>query len=255
MNVEQLFTNNNTLLFQQKIDGCLLEVKETEHYRWFEYNGHSIQSLMSKVNPKQVIMPVSQSLLLFLLLDNQHKKILNLGLGGASLERALVSIPNLHITAIEASQSIIDMAKHYFYLPDKVDVICQRAEQFVESIKAKYDVVLCDLFIGEKSPDFLFTEYFYKQLCGITTEKAVLSLNIKAQNNQQLLKMLLIIKKHFINIAIIEFDNYSNIVILCSHEVIPKQSVLQQRLANFTQIELSGLEKTIDKMTYIPINQ
>ena len=252
MKIEQLLANNTTLLHQQDLDGCLLEVKETAQYRWFEYDGASIQSLMSKAAPEKVIMPVSQSLLLFLLLENNPINILSLGLGGASIERALVSIPNIKITAIDASQPIIDMARRYFYLPNSVEVYCQQAEQFVEETTIQYDVVLCDLFIGEKSPEFLFTELFYKQLRKITNSKTVVSLNIKAQNNQQLLNMLLIIKKYFPNIALIEFEDYSNIVILCSYQTIPNQSILQQRLLDFTDVDLRGLKQVIEKMTYIP---
>jgi len=254
MEIEQLLANNTTLLHQQDLDGCLLEVKETAQYRWFEYDGKSIQSLMSKATPEKVIMPVSQSLLLFLLLDNNPTNILSLGLGGASIERALVSLPNIKITAIDASQPIIDMAKQYFDLPSSIEVYCQQAEQFVEETTIQCDVVLCDLFIGEKSPEFLFTELFYEQLNKITSRKGVVSLNIKAQNNEQLLKMLFAIKKYFPNIALIEFEDYSNIVILCSYKAIPNQTVLHQRLVNFTKVELSGLKKTIDNMFYIPIN-
>ena len=252
MVIEQLLANKTTLLNQQVLGGYLLEVKETTQYRWFEYDGTSIQSLMSKAAPEKVIMPVSQSLLLFLLLENNPINILSLGLGGASIERALVSIPNIKITAIDASQPIIDMAKRYFYLPNSVEVYCQQAEQFVEETTIQYDVVLCDLFIGEKSPEFLFTELFYKQLRKITNPKTVVSLNIKAQNNQQLLNMLLIIKKYFPNIALIEFEDYSNIVILCSYQTIPNQSILQQRLLDFTDVDLRGLKQVIEKMTYIP---
>ena len=252
MKIEQLLANNTTLLHQQDLDGCLLEVKETAQYRWFEYNGKSIQSLMSKAAPEKIIMPVSQSLLLFLLLDNNPTNILNLGLGGASIERALVSLPNIKITAIDASQPIIDMAKRYFYLPNSINVYCQQAEQFVEETTIQYDVVLCDLFVGEKSPEFLFTELFYKQLSKVTSPKGVVSLNIKAQSNQQLLKMLFTIKKYFPNITLIEFEDYSNIVIMCSYQTIPNKSILQQRLLGFTEVDLRGLDKTIEKMTYIP---
>jgi len=252
MIIEQLLTNNATLLHQQVLGGYLLEVKETSQYRWFEYDGASIQSLMSKAAQEKVIMPVSQSLLLFLLLENNPTNILSLGLGGASIERALVAIPNIKITAIDASQPIIDMARRYFYLPNSVEVYCQQAEQFVEETTIQYDVVLCDLFIGEKNPEFLFTELFYKQLSQITSCKAVVSLNIKAQNNEQLLNMLFTIKKYFPNIVLIEFEDYSNIVIICSYQTIPNQTILQQRLLDFTGVDLSGLDRAIEKMSYIP---
>tara|TARA_R110001583_G_scaffold18667_8_gene74074 strand:+ start:6541 stop:7308 length:768 start_codon:yes stop_codon:yes gene_type:complete len=252
MDSQKLFSDKWLTVHQQYIDGALLEIKETKQYRWFEYGGISIQSLMSIAQPEKVMMPVSQSLLLFLLIQKGSLNVLNLGLGGGALERALVNIPNLSLSSVDASQSIIDMAKDYFNLPEKIAVFCQQAEQFIQETTAQYDVILCDLFIGEENPGFLFTHNFYEQLAKITHHRAIISINIQADTNQQLLLALFAIKKHFPCIALIEFDYYSNIVIICSLEKIPNKAVLKQRLANFTQLELTDLGEIIENISYIP---
>lgn len=255
MDLKTLLLKKQTILLQQDVDGCSLLVKEAEQYRWFQYAGESIQSLMNKAAPEQIIMPVYQSLLLFLLLDFKALNVLNLGLGGASIERTLTTVADVSITSVDASQSIINMAKRYFHLPEKVKVVCQRAELFIQQTTERYDVVVCDLFIGEKNPHFLFTQDFYQQLTKITADNATVMINIQADTDEQLLHALLAIKKHFPYIVLIELDDYTNIVVMASMQEIPAREVLQQRLANFTLVDFTCLDKAIERMHYIPCSK
>ena len=251
MNSEALPLEGFFVVEQKMIDGVLLVVKETDQLRWFEYGGFSTQSVMNTHQPTQILTPVSRSLLLFLLFKQAPLSILNLGLGGAALDRALVTIPNLTLTAVEASQSIIDMAANYFKLPEQVKVFCQKAEQYINQTTDIYDVVICDLFIGEKSPDFLFSSDFYEQIANITTEQAVLMINIQADTNQELFNALSAIKKQFPHIALVEFSDYSNIVLICSLQKIPDLSVQVKDTTELTQSILFDIESLLDKVIYI----
>lgn len=239
-------------MHQKDVDGRLLTVKETADYRWFEYGGNSVQSLMSKTTSEKTVTPVSQSLLVFLLFDIAPLRILNLGLGGASLERALTALPNVLLTSVDASQSVIDIAKRYFNLPKDSYVVCQKAEVFIQQTKSEFDVVICDLFIDEKNPGFLYAQDFYSQLNEITSHKAVVVINTQAESEEQLLGALLSIRKYFSHIALIEFEGYKNIVIISSSHEIPAREILQKRLKSFTQVALSGLDNVIENMRYIP---
>jgi len=251
MDLKQLLSEKQAILYQQYVDGGLLVVKETEHYRWFEYGNVSVQSLMSLASSEKILLPVYQSLLLFLLWNNKPLKVLNLGLGGASVERALAVVPNVSLTSVDASQAVIDMAKRYFNLPQNVDVVCQKAEQFVAQTNEQYNVVLCDLFVGSSSPKFLQTQDFYAQLSKVTLADATVIINLQADTDEQLLHALVSVKKYFPYTAIIEFDDYSNIVIIASLHEIPDKTLLQKRLMEFNFLELDCLEHVIGKMRYI----
>lgn len=250
--LEKILASESATLHLEDIDGRTLAVKETAEYRWFEYGGQSVQSLMTKAAPEKISTPVSEALLLFLLFDSKPLEILNLGLGGASIERALAMIPSLRITSVEASQPIIEIARRYFRLPKESQVICQKAEQFVKQATTKYDVVLCDLFVDERNPVFLSSQDFYVQLDKITSDEAVILLNIQAETEEELLLTLLSIKQQFPYIVLIEFDGYKNIVLVCSSHEIPPRYVLQERLADYTQIIFTCLDKVIEKMRYLP---
>ena len=117
MDLDKLVKQEYTILQQEHVNECVVSVKETLEYRWFDYGGNSIQSLMNKAKPQQLMSPVAESLLFFLLIKDAPVNVLNLGLGGASFERALSVISDIKITSVEASPVIVDMAKTYFYLP------------------------------------------------------------------------------------------------------------------------------------------
>jgi spermidine synthase len=178
--------------------------------------------------------------------------VLNLGLGAGTLERSLSTFSGVSVTSVESAKSIIDMAKKYFYLPDIIDVVCQDALQFVLQTKEQFDVVLCDLFIGEKNPAFLFSGDFYQRLVNITTEHAVISLNINAESNQQLFQILSTIKHFFPYVGLIEFIDYSNLVIIASKSDIPNQQTLKQTLSETSELANLNLEAAINKLTFIP---
>jgi len=251
MDLDKLRNEKHCIIAHKIIEGKSLTIKETAQYRWFEYGGNSIQSLMSLSKPEQLISPIYQSLLLFLLWVKGPINLLNLGLGGASIERALSGLPEIKLTAVESSPYIIEMAKRHFHLSENVELYCQNAEQYIRDTKSKYNIVLCDLFIAEKSPEFLFSHNFYFDIAKIVNKKAVIILNIQADNEQQLMHALLAIKEQFPHIALIEFDDFVNIVLICSSYKIPEPNVLQNRLKCYRDINFNCLNDVIKKMRII----
>lgn len=251
MNLNTLHNEEYSIIAQQTIAGKKLIVKQTSQYRWFEYGGKSIQSVMHRTAVERIISPIYQSLLLFVLWEKRPIHLLNLGLGGASIERALNSINNIQLTAVESSPEIIEVAKYCFHLPEKVEVYCHDAQLFIQQTNKQYNIILCDLFIADKSPAFLFTPQFYCNLSKITSSDAFVFINLQADSEQHLLNALLAIKKQFLHVALIEFDNYVNIVIVCSQNPIPEKHTLKLQLENFDLINFSCMETIIEKIRYI----
>lgn len=252
MDLDKLVKLDYTVLHQEMVSETILSVKETLEYRWFEYGSQSVQSLMNKANPAQLISPVAESLLLFLLFKDTPLNILNLGLGGASLERALSLLPKVAITSVEMSPAIIDIAKTYFNLPNTVNVVCQQAECFIQQTNKEYDVVICDLFVDENSPDFLLSSDFYMQLKHATLYHGIIMMNVCVDTEDKLLHMLVNMKKYFPYIALIDFTDYKNIIVIGSSHELPDKKSLRKRLSGFTGITFTSLAEAIHKMRYIP---
>lgn len=250
--IEQLLQEQQRTLSVQTVRNCVLTVKETEHYRWFTYGGSSLQSLMNKRAPEQLTTVVSHALLLFVLFDKGRKRILNLGMGGGTIERALSAHSEYQVTSVESSQAIITLSKEYFLLPPGASIVCQDAETFVNASLEHYDVVVCDLFEDEALPAFLSQEEFYSGLHRITVAGAVLMLNIQVATESELLKVLLSVRKHFPHVALIEFDNYKNLVAVCSASALPDKRTLVSRLVGYSPIDFSCLAGAIANLRYLP---
>ena len=91
-------------------------------------------------------------------MDIQHKKIesvLVLGFGLGSVVDLLENHPTIKkITAVDADEVIIELAKKYLQsgLKNKVEYISEDAEKYIFQPKQKFDLILFDVFIDDKTP-------------------------------------------------------------------------------------------------------
>lgn len=271
--IRALIGKKHSTLAEYSVGDDKVTVKETKLHRWFEYGDDSIQSIMHKQQPEQVLSPIAQTFLLFILMNDDYtnsciKKepspnsinVLNLGLGGASIERALANNTSINITSLEASQIIVDIAKQYFLLPDQSDVICNSAEDYIAATTDTFNVILSDIFISSNNPSFLFTHNCYQHFKRISKANSVVIINSNISDGKQLLDVLLIIKHYFAYIALIEFDAYANLFIVCSDIPIPSKEKLGNNLDKLNKssylaaLQSTELINTIENMRYIPHN-
>lgn len=95
--------------------------------------------------------------------------ILVLGIGGGTVIELLARrYPNATITAVDIDETMIDIAKRYFRSDSiaNLRVICGDAKEFVQSC-SRYDLVIVDLFIGPKIPEFVSSLPFLENLHAI----------------------------------------------------------------------------------------
>jgi len=235
------------------LDNEKLEIRELEHYRWFNFGDNTIQAIMNTQSSTQVLMPICQSMLLFTLWKSNALKILNLGIGGATFERFFNNQANVELTSIEQSAQVITMAKIYFSLPEQQYVHCQSAEQFLQQSTQQFDVVLCDIFTQKKNIACINQTSFYKDIARNLAANGIVFININPENEQNLLVILTMVRQYFTDVVIIEFKNYKNVVLVLSTIPIPSKQTLQAH--NKHQNELNTAQGTntnhIDFTDYI----
>ncbi|WP_286267673.1 hypothetical protein [Thalassotalea atypica] len=229
MNFSSLDKLNSQVIHSQEINGTRLEVRDAENYRWFNFGGSIIQSLMNKNQTEQVIMPVCQAMLMFLLWQDSPKSILNLGTGGATFERFFSKNQNVDITSVDNSAEVIDIAKRYFYLPNQVTTHCQQAEEYLTGCTQRFDVILCDIFSEQKNVFCINQISFYQRLSHSVSEDGIVSINLDPENEANLITILHAAGRYFSNIALIEFNDFKNIVMLLSFSQIPYMECLLKR--------------------------
>ena len=115
-----------------------------------------IQSCVD-VKTNQSKLPYSTVLSENLSIINPHaKNALVLGLGGGVLSNLLAN-KNIQVTGVELDSRVIDVAKKYFNLSDKIRVITDDARHALYQTKDKYDIVVIDLFAGEVTPSHVLS--------------------------------------------------------------------------------------------------
>lgn len=109
--------------------------------------------------------------------------VLVLGVGGGTVIELLVkSFPRAVITAVDIDPTMIVIAKKYFGI-DKypnVRLKCDDANRFVEHSTKKgtaFDLIVVDLFIGPKIPEFVSSTPFLKNLHAIVRPGGHLVIN------------------------------------------------------------------------------
>ncbi|WP_157601107.1 methyltransferase domain-containing protein [Psychromonas ossibalaenae] len=226
MNLSIFNPDTGTLIHQEFTLHKHLVVREMDGFRWFHLGGSSVQSLMDLHCTKKIVLPVYQSMLLFLLWKGENLQILNLGMGAGGFERALQVSPHINVTSVEQDPQIAAMARNYFFLPDTVQVYIQSAQQFIEQNHNQYDIVLCDIFIEHKHCQCINDLNFYQNLHKSMKQSGVALINLFVETELQLLDILQGVHNVFSYSALIEFTDYKNIVLIVSDLPIPAKEQL-----------------------------
>jgi predicted membrane-bound spermidine synthase len=89
-------------------------------------------------------------------------RVLLLGLGGGSIAKKL-SEKGMVVEVCELDRRIAEIARNYFYLDKKVNIIVDDARHYIKSCNKKYDLIIFDTFKGEDPPNHVFTQESLKE--------------------------------------------------------------------------------------------
>lgn len=253
MSLEQIYNlepEESELLYSNPNSGEMIEVRQWQQYRWLHFGDKSVQALMMTDAIEQVVLPNIQALLAAFLFCPEAKRLLNLGLGGASLERYLVSNnPDLEITSVESNDLIIELAKDYFHLPDNIDVKNKPADKFVQEETRSYDIILSDIFVADNQASCLYDESFYANILNRIEETGVLAINILPDSEEDVVNLLLPMKNYFGYLYLLEFPDFSNAIIFASCKKIPDADELNKRadeLYEKTKLDLRDIPERLN---------
>ncbi|PAJ73539.1 hypothetical protein CJF42_15190 [Pseudoalteromonas sp. NBT06-2] len=252
-----IHVNEGQLIYKQSLSNTIAEVREYKHYRWLATKNTQqsplvFQSIVNLDNPTELVFPYTRTMTLFLLWKSTNINLLNLGMGVGSIELALQH-KHVNITSVEQNSDIAEIAQKYFNLPKQVNLNIETAEQFLKNTNQIFDVILCDIFNSQDHSNCIFELTFYKQLKQALHISGVIFLNLLPKNTTQLQHILLLIRQVFNHVALVEYPDHKNIVIIISSKVIPnKQQLidannkkLHQYFYDFTSI--------ISSTIYLPI--
>lgn len=242
----------------------LISVYENQQFRWFTLSKNkidniTIQGVMSLCRPEQVLVPVNQSMLLFLLKPVKQLSMLNLGLGAAGVERFIYNLQQTTgaieeikaFDTVEINPEVISIAKKHFNLPQLHCVITQSAEDYIKQCQRRYNVISIDIFNDEHHQPFLNSSHFWLNIKRCCKPQCQLAINLNPQTGLELQTLISTLRAHFKCLAIIEFNEYKNIVIILSQQTLLYVNVEEIKHSTLFQQIAPNLHQAINNIYHI----
>ena len=145
-----------------------IDIREEKGVRYLHFGTPWVQGAMRIARPWALELQYTRDLMLPLLMrpDDWPKRVLQVGLGSASITRFLYRYrPGCEITVVEISEKVVAAGRQFFKLPqdERVEVVVADAVRFVASCERRFDLVVVDGFDGNGRPGELDTERFHRQ--------------------------------------------------------------------------------------------
>lgn len=156
-------------------------------------------------------------------------RVLIMGLGGGTMPYQMKKIfgKNISIEVVERSPQIVGLSKAF--LPEKLDAKITVAEgiSYVSRKSSEYDIIISDMYIGEKMPNELYleknAEYFYNALSG----KGIFAVNYALTMNSAIKKKELLSRlRKFFEVYEIDYPGgRGNKIIVCSKKYLREEII------------------------------
>lgn len=151
-----------------------------------ESQGEVEQSRCDLRDPARLHHRYTQLQLLSLVFVEEPRSVLIVGLGGASLPRALAGLlPEARIDNVEIDPVVVQAAREFFFYREGplMRTFVADARDYVQSCPDRYDVIVLDAFDGLEVPSHLRTLEFYRELAGLLTPGGVVVTNLHTNSD------------------------------------------------------------------------
>jgi len=144
-------------------------------YRELMVNNIS-QTIMDKSNPEKSYWDYVGVLTNNINAFAKGKKTLLLGLGGGTLYKQLKK-NKLNVDVVEIDQRIEMVAKRFFEIDRKTNVIVDDARHYINTTHKKYDIIIYDLYHSETPPIHLMTKEAFREIKSKLNNNGILVVN------------------------------------------------------------------------------
>ncbi|WP_017444137.1 spermidine synthase [Gayadomonas joobiniege] len=183
------------LLTYLKQNSVCWQIQQNENYRWLLMD-ETIQSVMSLEQSSLLTLPHQQPLKGLVDILPQQPRVLELGLGGGSNARYIISQrPEAIIDVVECSQIVIDWFDRYFN-PTAITLHCHKANagDFLQQPAGQFDLLISDIFNQQYSVFSQLLETVLPRLARVIKPHGFAYLNFipdRVSEGQQLKRALL----------------------------------------------------------------
>jgi len=213
-------------------------VDETHDLRCLKFNTKSSQtsqSCMYKNNPDKLVFNYTKLTFASLLVTDNPKNVLIIGLGGGTLSNVIHALyPAAKIHNVEIDPAVLKVARNYFNFieNDVVTSSVQDGRIFIKRAaikKQKYDWIILDAFNGDYIPEHLLTKEFFEEVKSVLAEGGVIAANTFSSSKlyEHESATYHAVFGDFINVS---RANRSNRIILAGANSMPTEAQINQRI-------------------------
>ncbi|MCW1718268.1 fused MFS/spermidine synthase [Pseudoalteromonas sp. A3] len=213
-------------------------VDETHDLRCLKFNTKSSQtsqSCMYKNNPDKLVFNYTKLTFASLLVTDNPKNVLIIGLGGGTLSNVIHALyPAAKIHNVEIDPAVLKVARNYFNFieNDAVTSSVQDGRIFIKRAaikKQKYDWVILDAFNGDYIPEHLLTKEFFEEVKSVLADGGVIAANTFSSSKlyEHESATYHAVFGDFINVS---RANRSNRIILAGVNSMPTEAQINQRI-------------------------
>jgi len=149
--------------------------------RSLHFDERMMQSAMLLDAPNELAFGYTKSMMGFLLINDEPKHILMIGLGGGSLAKfCYTHLPHTRITAVEINEHVIALRDQFLIPPndERFQIVHMDAAKFIEQGTDHYDVILLDGFDADGLVATLLADDFIRSCQARLESNGILVTNI-----------------------------------------------------------------------------
>jgi len=209
--VPQLIVN------QQNTDETI-RVWQQNNRRWLDFDDGLIQSEIILNHPEILPLPLNRAMLAGMIFEPAPKRVLLAGTGGGATARYFAHrFPDVKGDAVEKSATIAGIAKEYFDFPsvDTWQIIIENIVDYVQQCQQRYDLILIDIAVDQKTPEWLLERQFLQQCRSLLTASGQVVINLLVGDANEFMHHLSTLRAVFERRTVcLSMPNYRNTVIL-----------------------------------------
>ena len=163
-------------------ESVAINISEKGGIRYLHLGSETVQSAMKIADPTELVLPYTRCMMAFMLFNDRPKRVVVLGLGGASLPKFMYKhLRDTVIENVELHPEVAAVARSVFMLPDDperlpIHIGCGGA--YIASQQNHADIIMVDGFGSHKLADNLCSDEFYRHARTALTDNGILMVNL-----------------------------------------------------------------------------
>lgn len=168
----------------------------------------------------------------------QCKRVLVIGLGGGSTQKAFLSrYSDITVQTVEIDKTVAQVAREYFYVPEssRHTITIEDGRRFLARSSQTYDAILVDAYLadyyGAYAPFHLATQEFFRLAKSRLNERGVLAYNViwssLSWNDASLRTMHKTVSSVFGSVYMLPARRSRNVVLVCVPGNAPSSATLK----------------------------